>query len=423
MNSILSKIEKLTVMHDRLTPELIREKDVKPGLRNPDGSGVGVGITTKGTVQGYNKVPDKKVPGKFRVTPVEGRLFYCGYDVIKIIEELERSGRFGYDEIVYLLLAGELPRKGDLERFSVELAKRRPLSRTERRIIMEEFENDNQMFWLHNVISQMARGDATAESSNIEDVLGHSINLVAKCPTIVAYNYCVRKYRKGGNLRLLRPRQDMGTAENFLYLLRGSEPDSYEARIFDEAMILHAEHGGGNNSTFAVRTVTSSGASTYMAIAAGVASLSGPLHGGANESVMKMMKDLKKNVRNWDSDKQVRHYLQGLLDKKKGDHSGKIYGFGHAVYTLSDPRAAIFEGTPASSLKITTASMSFICIRRSPESPLICLKNERRACIVPMSTSGRDSSIRCWASQPSFLRQFSPWRVFRDGSPTGCNRS
>ncbi|HOO72006.1 MAG TPA: citrate synthase [Spirochaetota bacterium] len=343
MDNILSKIEKLTIMHDHLTPELIREKDVKLGLRNPDGTGVVVGITTKGTVVGYNKIPDKKSPGKYITEPVVGKLFYCGYDVSKIVAELEKSGRFGYDEIVFLLLTGELPAKKDLAHFSEALAKRRSLSRTERRIIMEEFENDNQMFWLHNVISEMARGDATAESRKIEDVLTHSINLIAKCPTVVAYNYCVRKYRKGGNLKLLRPRADLSTAENFLFLLKGEEPDPYEARLFDLAMILHAEHGGGNNSTFAVRTVTSSGASTYMAIAAGVASLSGPLHGGANESVMKMMKDLKKNVKDLGSDKQIRQYLVDVLKRKKGDQSGKIFGFGHAVYTLSDPRAIIFE--------------------------------------------------------------------------------
>ena len=331
------------MLHDHLTPELILEKDVKPGLRNPDGTGVVVGITTKGRVVGYKKVLETRGASQFRIKPVHGKLYYCGYDVSKIVEDVEKSGRPGYEDVVYLLLTGELGSKSDLKKFSGELAKRRSLSRAERRIIMEEFENYNQMFWLHSVISQMARGDVKADSTDIKDVMMQSLNIIAKCPTIVAYNYCVRKYRKGGDFKLLRPRADLTTAENFLYLLKGHMPDSYEAHIFDIALILHAEHGGGNNSTFTVRTVSSSGASTYMAIAAGVASLSGHLHGGANENVMKMMKDLKKEVSDLNSDKKIRQYLKALLDRKKGDRSGKIYGFGHAVYTISDPRAVILQ--------------------------------------------------------------------------------
>jgi citrate synthase len=167
------------------------------------------------------------------------------------------------------------------------------------------------------------------------------INLIAKVPTVVAYNYKVSRYRQGGSLRIIPPDPELSMAENFLYMLRGSRPNREEAMLFDLSLMLHAEHGGGNNSTFTVRTVSSSGANTYMAICSGIASLSGHLHGGANEAVMMMMKDIKKHVKNWEDRNQVKKYLVKILDGKAHDRTGKIYGIGHAVYTVSDPRAEI----------------------------------------------------------------------------------
>ena len=343
MENIMKKIEKLTLLNDYLTPEVVRERDVKLGLRNPDGSGVVVGITTKGRVDGYEKVlkdPEKRI---YEVKPIPGRLFYCGYDVAKIVKAVEKQKKFGFEEVAYLLLAGELPKPSDLTMFTQELNKRRSLSRAERQIIMGEVENDNQMYALHSVISHMSRCDEEPESTDIAIVCRQSINLIAKFPTIVATNYNVLRYSKGFDLKILRPKPELSTAENFLYLLHGDTPDDEDAHIFDIALILHAEHGGGNNSTFTVRSVSSSGAGTYMAIAAGIASLSGHLHGGANESVKMMMKELKKGVKNWDSEREIKTYLSRRLEKKTGDGSGKIYGFGHAVYTVSDPRALILK--------------------------------------------------------------------------------
>ncbi len=343
MQDILKKIEKLTLMNDYLTPEMIREKDVKLGLRNPDGTGVVVGITTKGRVDGYQKVLKSAATKTYEVKPIPGKLFYCGYDVEKIVKAAEKSRRFCFDEVAYLLLAGELPKASDLKKFSKELGKRRTLSRMERQIIMGEVQNDNQMYALHSVLSHLSRCDEDADSTDIENVCRQSINLIAKFPTIVATNYNVLRYSKGSDLKILRPKPEYSTAQNFLYLLHGEKPEDDDAHIFDVALILHAEHGGGNNSTFTVRSVSSSGANTYMAIAAGIASLSGHLHGGANESVKMMMKDLKNEVKDWGSEKEIRSYLNKILDKKAGDGSGKIYGFGHAVYTISDPRAIILK--------------------------------------------------------------------------------
>ncbi len=343
MQDILKKIEKLTLLNDYLTPEIIREKDVKLGLRNPDGTGVVVGITTKGRVDGYRKILKNADARSYEVKPIPGKLYYCGYDVEDIVKAAGKSRRFCFDEVAYLLLAGELPKPSDLKKFSKELAKRRTLSRMERQIIMGEVQNDNQMYALHSVLSHLSRCDENADSTDIDNVCRQSINLIAKFPTIVAANYNVLRYSKGFDLKIFRPKPEYSTAQNFLYLLHGEKPDDEDAHIFDAALILHADHGGGNNSTFTVRSVSSSGANTYMAIAAGIASLSGHLHGGANESVKLMMKELKSQVKNRESEKEIKSYLNKVLDKKAGDGSGKIYGFGHAVYTISDPRAIILR--------------------------------------------------------------------------------
>ncbi|MBN2401179.1 MAG: citrate synthase [Spirochaetes bacterium] len=343
MDTIYKKIEKLTRVHDYLNPDIVREKDVKLGLRNADGSGVVAGITTKGRVDGYQKIlkdPEKKI---YEVTSIPGKLYYCNYDVENIIRIVEEKKRFGFEETAYLLLAGELPSRRDLIKFTQELARRRALSKTERQIIMEEVYNDNQMYALHSVISHMSRTDEEPESTDLDVVCRQCINLIAKFPTIVAANYNVLRYSKGFDLKIFRSKPDLSIAQNFLYLMHGEVPEDEEAHIFDIALILHAEHGGGNNSTFTVRSVSSAGANTYMAIAAGIASLSGYLHGGANESVKAMMKEMKKSLKGRDSEREITAYLSKLLEKKAGDRTGKIYGFGHAVYTVSDPRALILK--------------------------------------------------------------------------------
>ena len=343
MEKILDKIKNLALTHVQISPEVIKEKNIKIGLRNADGTGVIVGITTKGRVIGYEIKPDSNSATGKAVIPVEGKLYYCGYDVNDIIEYNEAHKRFGFEEVIYLLLTNTLPSKSDLETFSTALHKRSKLTNLERRIIMSEVENFNQMYALHSVISHLSRCDKNPDSIDISDVSEQCINIIAKAPTIVANNYNVYKFSKGDDLRLSRAKENLSIAENFLYMLTGNPPDIEEALIFDSCLIMHAEHGGGNNSTFAVRTVSSSGANTYMAIAAGVASLSGQFHGGANESVMYMMKQCQKAVKDWSSENEIREFLTKVLDKKAADGSGKIYGMGHAVYTLSDPRTKILK--------------------------------------------------------------------------------
>jgi citrate synthase len=340
MEHIIEKIYTLTRYHDKVSPELIKAKDIKLGLRNSDGTGVVVGITSKGTVFGFERIPHND--GKDTVVQsAPGKLLYCGYDAIDLAVKIQAEDRFGFEEVAYLLLTGELPNPLDLKNFTELLSKGRSLNKVERGIITQEAENENQMFALHSVISHLSRCDPNPVSLDLRDVIMTCINLIAKFPTVVAYNYKVSRYRQGGRLSIIPPDPDLSMAENFLYMLKGTRPHHEEAMLFDLSLMLHAEHGGGNNSTFAVRTVSSSGANTYMAICSGIASLSGHLHGGANEAVMEMIKDVKKHVKNWEDRNQVKKYLTRILDGKAHDGAGKIYGIGHAVYTVSDPRAEI----------------------------------------------------------------------------------
>jgi citrate synthase len=350
MKDIISKIDALARYHNEVSPELVKAKDIKLGLRNSDGTGVVAGITSKGLVIGYERKPREDGNG-YDVTPVPGRLLYCGYDAVELARRIQSEDRFGFEEVAYLLLTGELPAAEDLDHFCEAVAKKRALTKIERAILMQEAQNDNQMFALHAVISHLSRCDPDPVSTEIEDVIDTCVSLIAKFPTVIAYNYNAARYRKGDDLIMMRPDPRMSTAENFLYMLRGEKPTRDEALLFDLALMLHAEHGGGNNSTFAVRTVSSSGANTYMAICSGIASLSGHLHGGANEAVMMMVQSIKKNVEDWESRKQVKAYLARILDKKAHDRQGKIYGLGHAVYTLSDPRCGILK---AKALEVAT---------------------------------------------------------------------
>ncbi len=336
MNGILDKIAMLEEKHDRIDPELVKRKNIKLGLRNLDGTGVVVGITSKGQVKGYEK--DKW--GKSH--PVPGKLYYCGYDVEDIVQHLEEEGRFGFEETVYLLLTGELPSRACLERFEEILGERRALPALAKKIIRFNSENDDQMGALHAAVSALHKFDPNPRSTDIRDVTRQCIDLIAKFPTIIAYNYCVLKDRNG-HCQLIEPDPSLSTAQNFLMMLNGDSPDDFIARLFDLALVLHAEHGGGNNSTFTVRTVSSSLTDTYMAICAGIASLAGHLHGGANEAVMNMMEHIKRDVKDWNDEEEIYRYLELILEKKAGDGSGKIYGIGHAVYTVSDPRERIFR--------------------------------------------------------------------------------
>lgn len=337
MESVLEKIARLELEHNKLDPELVVKKKIKLGLRNIDGTGVVAGITSKGQVKAYKR--DRKGHN----VPIPGKLYYCGYDIQDIIRHAEREKRFGFEEVAFLLLTGELPILENLERFCSTLTKRRSLPEQAKEIIKINSRNNDQMGALHAAVSALHKFDSDPRSTDIKNVTGQCLDIIAKIPTIIAYNYHVMKSANNGSPLLVEPDSSLGTAQNFLFMLNSEVPDDTIAHIFDIALMLHAEHGGGNNSTFTVRTVSSSLTDTYMAICAGIASLAGHLHGGANEAVMRMMDNIKNEVKDWNDDEELSAYLEGLLDKKHGDRSGKIYGMGHAVYTISDPREPILK--------------------------------------------------------------------------------
>jgi citrate synthase len=342
MEAMLKKLMELAVLHDKVDPKVVKEKNIKLGLRNENGTGVFVGITSKGQVLGYEKVSHGD--GAEKVIPVPGKLYYCGYDVDELVAVKEREERFGFEETVYLLLTGELPTGNDLKGFSRELGKRRTLPKEAIEMILNRPQHDDQMGSLHTIVSAMHLFDRNPNSIDLRDVVRQCIDLIAKFPTIIAYNYQARMMmKKKDTKKLIEPDPDLSTSENFLAMLFGQKPDKFMAELFDTMLIFHAEHGGGNNSTFSTRCVSSSGANTYMAICAGIGSLSGHLHGGANEAVVKMISDIKKKVKDWEDEEELTAYLELILDKQAGDRTGKIYGLGHAVYTVSDPRAVFLE--------------------------------------------------------------------------------
>ena len=380
MEAILKKVQKLALLHDKVDPRIVKERNIKLGLRNADGTGVVVGITSKGQVIGYEKIAHGD--GTERVNPVPGKLFYCGYDVEDLVREKEKDGRFGFEETIYLLLTGELPKKSDLKAFTQLLGRKRALPDELKQMICNRPIHNDQMGSLHTIVSAMHLFDKHPNSTDMHDVTQQCINLIAKLPTIVTYNYLTSTAEKKAKHTFREPDPALSTAENFLYMLSGEVPDRSTAELFDTMLIFHAEHGGGNNSTFSTRCVSSSGANTYMAICAGIGSLSGHLHGGANEAVIKMMIDIKHQVKNWESDDEVAAYLELILDKKAGDKKGKIYGMGHAVYTVSDPRAIFLEKRAGELAKAAKLEKEFELYKRIGR-------------IAPQLVKGKKGKVAC----------------------------
>jgi citrate synthase len=328
--------------NDHIDSELYGKYNVKRGLRNADGTGVLVGLTRIGDVHGYIMDEGEKIP-------VDGKLYYRGIDVEDIVAAAAAEGRFGFEETVYLLLFGCLPGKTQLDAFCALMG--------ENRILPKNFAEDSIMKApSRDIMNKLARSvltlysnDDDPENQSPENVLRQCLELIARFPTIVAYSYMAKKhYYDHESLIIHLPGSACQSAETILSLIR---PDQHysrlEAEILDLSLILHAEHGGGNNSTFAVHLVSSADTDTYAAIAAGIGSLKGFKHGGANIKVMGMMDDIKGQVQRWDNEGEVADYLEKILTCAAYDGSGLIYGQGHAVYTKSDPRAVLLRDKAA----------------------------------------------------------------------------
>ncbi len=336
LNEFMQKLEELTVNASQIDKDLFETYNVKRGLRNQDGSGVLVGLTNIGDVVGYEKKENQ-------IIPCDGRLYYRGINVEDLVHGFQKDKRHGFDETVYLLLTGRLPSKDDMDLFTSYLAGHRDLPNAFVNLILS-FRGKNIMNMLTRSVLVMYTQDDEAENYSHINLLKQSLNLIAKFPVIAAYVYFgFRHTYQRKSLIFRHPDPSLSTAENFLYMLKGENYSRLEADILDLALVLHAEHGGGNNSTFATRVISSAGTDTYSAISAGLGSLKGFLHGGANLQVEEMMKDIKKNVKDWNNKQEVLEYLKKILKGEAGDGSGKIYGIGHAIYTLSDPRAVLLK--------------------------------------------------------------------------------
>lgn len=337
-NDLFSELAEMSEKSCLIDDGLYKKYDVKRGLRNGDGTGVLVGLTHIGDVMGYERVDGV-------VKPIHGKLLYRGIELRDIVRGFQQEGRPGFDETVFLLLFGRLPTPMELDRFSAYLVQLRDLPDNFTEDMILKLKGKDIMNMLARCVLALYTLDEHADDLSSQNILKQSIDLIAKFPTIIAYAYHARRHQYYHKPLAIRyPKQSLQTAENFLYMVKGAARyTSLDARTLDLALVLHAEHGGGNNSSFTTHVVSSSGTDTYSTISAAIGSLRGPLHGGANLKVMDMMDDIKENVRDWRDDLEVSHYLMKVLRGEAFDGSGKIYGLGHAVYTLSDPRAVLLK--------------------------------------------------------------------------------
>ena len=338
ITSEILELTKLCLDNSSIDSQLYTKYKVNRGLRDLNGNGVLTGLTEISEIQAFEFIGEDKVP-------CEGKLFYRGVDVEVFVDGFIKEKRFGFEEATYLLIFGKLPTVEQLKDFSDLLAKYRTLPTSFVRDIIMKAPNSDMMNTLARSVLTLHSYDIKANDVSIANVLRQSLLLTAVFPLLAVYGYqTYRHYFVGDSLVIHTPRPELSTAENILYMLR---PDSkyteLEAKILDVALVLHAEHGGGNNSTFTTHVVSSSGTDTYSTVAASLGSLKGPKHGGANIKVVQMFEDLKKNVTDWKDEEQVAVYLKALLHKEAFDKAGLIYGMGHAVYSLSDPRANIFK--------------------------------------------------------------------------------
>jgi len=321
----------------RIDPNLYIEYDVKRGLRDASGKGVLTGLTEVSDVNGYKLINGRRIPA-------EGELYYQGIAVNELIDGL-KGRRFGFEETIYLLLFGRLPGKEELDSFLDMLGDLQSLSGRFVRDIVMKASSENIMNAMQRCVLSLYTYDEKPDDISPENVFHQAMGLIAKMPMIAVYSYhAYRHFRRDDALYIRNPQKGLSTAENILLMLRPNGVyTELEAKVLDIALILHAEHGGGNNSTFTTHVVSSSGTDTYSSVAASIGSLKGPRHGGANLKVQKMFEDIKANVSDWKDEEEVAAYIKKILRKEAFDKSGLVYGMGHAVYTLSDPREVILK--------------------------------------------------------------------------------
>lgn len=332
------KYEEICEGTDLIPGELFDVYGVKRGLRDKNGNGVLSGLTHISKIEAFKNVDGKKVP-------CDGKLWYRGYSIIDLVRGFSEK-RFGFEEITYLLLFGKLPNVEELQTFKRVLNASRTLPTNFTRDVIMKAPSKDIMNSVTKSVLTLASYDENMTDPSISNVLRQCLQLIGILPMLSVYGYhAYNHYECGDSFYIHRPDENLSTAENILLMLRPDKKyTELEARVLDIALVLHMEHGGGNNSTFTTRVVTSAGSDTYSVVAAALSSLKGPKHGGANIKVVEMMRDLKESVSDLNDEAAVKEYLGKLLDKQAFDKKGLIYGMGHAVYSLSDPRARIFKG-------------------------------------------------------------------------------
>ncbi len=339
---VTPEIERLTEIckeHSSLDLSLYGKYDVKRGLRDINGKGVLAGLTQVSNVKA-TKIEDGKE------VPCAGSLSYRGYDIKELTGGFIKDKRFGFEETAYLLLFGKLPNKEELSAFSTLLADQRSLPRNFTRDVIMKAPSSDIMNALSRSVLTLYSYDKNPDDISLPNVLRQCLNLISVFPLLSVYGYqAYNHFVRGKSLYIHNPKKELSTAENILRMLRPDKKyTALEAQILDIALILHMEHGGGNNSTFTTHVVSSSGTDTYSAIAAALGSLKGPKHGGANIKVVSMVQEMQKEIKDWEDEDEVRNYLKKLLHKEAFDRRGLIYGMGHAIYSVSDPRAEVFKG-------------------------------------------------------------------------------
>lgn len=335
---LLHELSESFRLNSQIPSELYSRYRIKRGLRNADGTGVLVGASRLGNVHGY-------IINEGEREPIEGRLTYRGYNVYDLIHGLESENRFGFEEVGYLLMCGKLPTRSQLAEFQHTIGLERALPDNFTEDMIMRAPSRDIMNKLAGATLALYSYDENPDETTVENIMRQGISLMAKFPVIISHAYqAKRRYFDGDSMFLHVPDPERSTAENILHLVRpnGKYTDD-EAKLLDRCLILHAEHGGGNNSSFTVRVTSSSGTDTYSAIAAAVSALKGPRHGGANLRVVKQFEEMKANLHDWTDEGEVADYLRRILDGEAGDGSGLIYGMGHAIYTKSDPRAVALK--------------------------------------------------------------------------------
>jgi citrate synthase len=337
-DKILKKLSRKAQENNKIDAELFTKYQVKRGLRDIDGRGVLVGLTEIGDVRSY-------IVEENEMVPMPGKLFYRGFDIYDIVNGFMKKESFGFEETCYLLLFGNLPTRQELKDFKNLLSEYRNLPDDFVRDMILKMPSKDIMNSIARSVLAFYSLDDSAEDTSIENVLRQCLILIACFPLMAVYGYqACTHYHDNNSLFIHSPQPNLSTAENILHMLRpNSQYTKLEATLLDLALVLHAEHGGGNNSTFVTHVVTSSGSDTYSVMAAALGSLKGPRHGGANIKVVQMFDDIKQNIKDWTDDREVEEYLMKILNKEAFDGSGLIYGIGHAVYSVSDPRAVIFK--------------------------------------------------------------------------------